>query len=136
MTTTTTLTSLHWPLIIGLGAFALIRPLTNIIGLDDVLGQPWTAILLTSTITTVWVLAVGLSRVGRPVLTLVVTGLAYAVCAALLSGILSPILHGELQGPFARPWIIVPLLLTNAVWGLVAGLLALGVRQLFGIRAA
>lgn len=132
MNTTNPLTTLHWPLIIGLGAFALIRPLTNIVGLVDVLGQPWTALLLTGTITLVWVLAVGLSRVSQPVLTLVATGLVYAVSAALLSGILSPILHGELQGPFARPWVFVPLLATNAVWGLVAGGLALLLQQMRG----
>lgn len=133
---TTSLTNLHWPLIIGLGAFALIRPLTNIVGLDDVLGQPWTVLLLTSVITGVWVLVVGLSRVSRPVLTLVATALVYALAAALLSGVLSPILDGELKGPFARPWILVPLIATNAVWGLVAGGLALLVQQMRGTAAA
>lgn len=136
MTTTTTLKTLHWPLIIGLGAFALIRPLTNILGLDDVLGQPWTALLLTGTITLVWVLAVGLSRVSQPILTLVAAALVYALSAALLSAILSPILDGELDGPFARPWVFIPLLLTNAVWGLVAGLLALLLQQVRGARTA
>lgn len=130
MTTTTTLKQLHWPLIIGLGAFGLIRPLTNIVGLDDVLGQPGTALVLTGTITLVWVLAVGLSRVRQPVVTLVAAALVYAMSAALLSGILSPIINGELEGPFARPWVFIPLVLTNALWGAVAGLLALLVRQL------
>lgn len=133
MNTTTTLKTLHWPLIIGLGAFALIRPLTNILGLDEVLGQPGTVLLLTGTITLVWVLAVGLSRVSQPVLTLVAAALVYALGASLLSAILSPILDGELDGPFARPWVFIPLLVTNAVWGAVAGVLALLVRQARGV---
>lgn len=133
MNTTTTLKNLHWPLIIGLGTFALIRPLVNILGLDDLLGQPGTVLLLTGTITLVWVLAVGLSRVSQPVLTLVAAALVYAASAALLSAILSPILQGELDGPFARPWVLIPLLITNAVWGLVAGVLALLLQQVRGV---
>lgn len=136
MNTTTTLKNLHWPLIIGLGAFALVRPLTNIVGLDEVLGQPGTALLLTGTITLVWVLAVGLSRVSQPVLTLVAAALVYALCAALLSAIISPILDGQLDGPFARPWAFVPLLVTNAVWGAVAGLLALLLQRVRGTATA
>ena len=136
MNTTTTLKNLHWPLIIGLGTFALIRPLVNILGLDDILGQPGTVLLLTGTITLVWVLAVGLSRVSRPVLTLVAAALVYALCAALLSAIISPILDGQLDGPFARPWVFIPLLVTNAIWGAVAGLLALLLQQVRGVTTA
>lgn len=136
MNTTTTLKNLHWPLIIGLGTFALIRPLVNILGLDDILGQPGTVLLLTGTITLVWVLAVGLSRVSRPVLTLVAAALVYALCAALLSAIISPILDGQLDGPFARPWVFIPLLATNAIWGAVAGLLALLLQQVRGVTTA
>jgi hypothetical protein len=76
-------------------------------------------------VTAVWVLVVGLGRVAQPVLTLVGAGLAYGVFAIALSGILSPILSGELQGPLAMPIAIVPMLLVNALWGLVAGGLAL-----------
>lgn len=136
MNTTTTLKNLHWPLIIGLGTFALIRPLVNILGLDDILGQPGTVLLLTGTITLVWVLAVGLSRVSRPVLTLVAAALVYALSAALLSAIVSPILDGELGGPLARPWVFIPLLATNAIWGAVAGLLALLLQQVRGVTTA
>lgn len=136
MNTTTTLKNLHWPLIIGLGTFALIRPLVNILGLDDILGQPGTVLLLTGTITLVWVLAVGLSRVSRPVLTLVAAALVYALSAALLSAIVSPILDGELGGPLARPWVFIPLLVTNAIWGAVAGLLALLLQRARGTVTA
>lgn len=136
MNTTTTLKNLHWPLIIGLGAFALIRPLTNITGLDDVIGQPGTVLLTTGAITLVWVLAVGLSRVSQPVITLVAAALVYALSAALLSAIVSPVLDGELDGPFARPWVFIPLLATNVIWGAVAGLLALLLQQVRGVTTA
>jgi hypothetical protein len=63
------------------------------------------------------------------VLTLVVVGLTYAVLSMLLAAVLSPLLTGEAQGPLANPVAIVPVLLTNAVWGALAGLLALAVRR-------
>jgi hypothetical protein len=119
--------TLHWPLVLGLGALALVRPLTRILGLD-VPGGP---VLLTVVITAVWVAAVGLARIARPVLTLVAAGLVYGVLAILLSAVLSPILTGELQGPLATPFGfgIVAVLAVNAVWGTVAGLLAAGVQR-------
>jgi hypothetical protein len=36
---------------------------------------------------------------------------------------------GRLQGPLAMPFTILPVLLTNAFWGLLAGLIALLVRR-------
>lgn len=134
MDTTTRSDHLHWPLIIGLGALALIRPLFSIVGLTDVLGQPATSLTLTALITLAWVGAVGFSRVRRPVATLVAAALVYAVLAALLSTILSPVLDGELQGPLTNPFGIVALMITNAVWGLVAGVLALAVQRARGIH--
>lgn len=117
--------SLHWPLILGLAALALIRPLFSIVGLSDVLGKPATPLILTAAITAAWVLIVGLSRVPHPVLTLVAAGLAYALASIVLSAVLSPILTGELQGPLAMPLAIIPLLIVNALWGLITGGLAL-----------
>jgi hypothetical protein len=80
--------------------------------------------------TSAWVLIVGLSRVREPLLTLVAAGLTYAVAAILLSAVLSPILTGELQGPLAMPFAVIPLFVTNMLWGLVAGALAVLVRRL------
>ncbi|MCQ9368662.1 hypothetical protein NQ038_12685 [Brevibacterium sp. 50QC2O2] len=122
--------SLHWPLIIGLGALALLRPVLRIVA--EQLGvsvTPVVPILATLVISAVWIAVVGLSRVAHPLLTLVFTGLAYAVFAIVLSGVLSPILDGRLQGPLANPLAIVPMLATNAIWGLLAGALALLVRR-------
>ncbi|MFD1717529.1 hypothetical protein [Georgenia deserti] len=124
--------SVRWSLVLGLGALALARPLARITGVDEVLGTPATAIGLTLLITALWVTLVGIGRVPRPVLTLTLAGVAYAVYSTLLSGILSPLLTGTLQGPLAQPIGIVAILATNAIWGAVAGVLALGVQRLRG----
>lgn len=127
--------NLNWSLICGLGSLALIRPLASIV--ETQMGSDTGPVLplgLTLLVTAAWVAIVGLSREPRPLLTLVLAGVAYAVFAALLSGILSRILTGELQGPFAMPLAIIPMLLVNALWGLVAGALALAVRRVRGIH--
>lgn len=129
--------SLSWPLILGLGVIALARPLTNTV--LDQLGVDLGAVvplLWTATLTIVWVAAVGLTRTARPVLTLTLTGLVYAVCAMALSAVLSPLLLGHLSGPLANPIAILPMLLVNAAWGAIAGVLALAVQRLRGARAS
>ena len=125
---------LHWPLVVGLAALALLRPLFSVVGLSDALGKPATPLLLTALISLAWVLAVGFSRVREPIVTLVATGLTYAVLALILSAVLSPILDGRLEGPLATPVSIVPLLVTNAIWGLVTGVLAAGIQRARGVR--
>lgn len=135
MTNNNPLRHLHWPLIAGLGALALIRPVARIV--EDQLGLsagPVLPIALTIVVTAAWVVIVGFGRVRQPLLTLVFAGLAYAAFSTVLSAILSPILTGELQGPIAMPIAIIPMLLINAGWGLVAGALALAVQRLRGAR--
>ena len=118
--------SVSWLLAGILGVVALIRPVVRIVASESGYElSPVFPILLTLGITVVWIIAVVTSRTGSPVLTLVAAGLVYGVLSIALSGILSPILDGELQGPLANPVAIVPVLLVNALWGLVAGLLAL-----------
>ncbi|WP_026819061.1 hypothetical protein [Arthrobacter castelli] len=129
-----TIKHLHWPLILGLGAIALVRPLANIMNISDYFSKGTVALTLTAAISLAWILIVGLSRVSHPVLVLVFSGLAYAVYSTLLSGVLSPILNGELQGPLATPIAIPAILIVNAVWGAVAGVLALVVQRLRGVR--
>ncbi|WP_151481944.1 hypothetical protein [Streptomyces albicerus] len=129
------LNRLSWPLVAGLASLALLRPLFSASGLSDALGEPATPIVLTVVITLAWILTVGLSRVREPVLTLVAAGLAYAAAAIVLSGVLSPILDGEPDGPLAHPRAIVPVFLVNAFWGAVCGVCALGVRRLRGVRS-
>lgn len=118
--------SLPWLVILGLGIFALVRPLTRIIASQfDILVPSAVPLVLTAAITVVWVAVVGLRRDVAPVLTLVLAGVTYAVLSIVLSAVLSPILDGQLAGPLARPVAILPFVLFNAGWGLVAGFLAL-----------
>jgi hypothetical protein len=119
-----------WPLVLGLGALALVRPLARVTGLEDSWGTPATALLLTFLVTGTWAAVVGLGRVPRPVLTLTLAGLAYGIYVIPLSAVLSVGLTGTLQGPLAVPFAVVPVLATNALWGAVAGLLALAVQSL------
>ncbi|MCO1660214.1 hypothetical protein [Pseudonocardia humida] len=129
------LRSLHWPLVLGLGALALLRPLIRIIGTQTGIEEPpAVAIAATLAISLVWIAVVGLTGVAHPVLTLVMVGLTYAVLSILLSAVLSPVLTGELRGPLAVPIAIVPVLAVNALWGLVAGALAVAVRRARGHR--
>jgi flagellar biosynthesis protein FliR len=122
--------ALNWPLILGLGALALVRPLVNIIedqaGVDS---GPITPIAITIGISVVWIAAAGLTRVRQPLLTLVFAGLAYGVFSMVLSAIVSPILLGRLDGPLANPISIVPVLITNALWGAVTGALAMLIQR-------
>ncbi|WP_222123635.1 hypothetical protein [Cellulosimicrobium sp. TH-20] len=121
-----TVRSLSWPLVLGLGALALVRPLLSVTGLDDAIGRPAAPLLATLVLTILWVGAIVVARPAHPLATGVAVGLAYGVLALILSALLSPILTGELQGPVAHPVAIVPMLLTNAAWGAFAGAMALG----------
>lgn len=130
------LEQLHWPLIMGLGALALIRPLLSIVGLMDGLGRPFGPLLVTALISLAWLGIVLMSRVRRPFLTPVWTGIMYGIFAMLLSAILSPILQGELMGPLTNPFAFVAVLITNAIWGGAVGLLALGLQSMRGAKQA
>ncbi|HIY23283.1 MAG TPA: hypothetical protein H9837_03095 [Candidatus Brachybacterium merdigallinarum] len=125
--------SLNWALIIGLGAAALARPTTNM--LTDQLGielGPIVPLGWTLVISLVWILVVGLGRTARPLLTLTLTGVFYALFAIVLSAVASTILLGALSGPLAQPLAILPMLLLNALWGLLCGALALALRHARG----
>lgn len=121
---------LDWPLLIILGLLGLIRPLARIIFEETDLPTAVIALSLTVLVTLMWSLGLGLARVANPVLGGIVTGLVYAIAAIILSAILSPVLLGRLEGPLAQPLAIVPMLVTNAGWGAIAGGLALFVRRL------
>lgn len=123
-------TTLNWPLVLGLGALALLRPALSLLGLRDALGTPAVPVLSTAAISLVWIGAVGFSRAPWPFLALVAARLTYAVLSIALSAVLSPLLTGELQGPLATPAAIGPVLVTNAVWGAIMGGIALLVRRL------
>ncbi|MFD0590952.1 hypothetical protein ACFQZE_23435 [Paenibacillus sp. GCM10027627] len=111
-------------LICGLGALALLRPILKITGLMDLIGQQLGSILITALITVAWIVIVLMKKTAYPVIVLVGAGISYAVFATILSGTLSPILTGELQGPLKNPFAIVSVLVVNALWGFIAGGLA------------
>ncbi|MBC9727283.1 hypothetical protein [Streptomyces sp. TRM68367] len=131
---TTLLRRPSWLLALGLAGVALVRPLFSITGLSDSLGKPATPLILTAVISLVWIAAGTLRRVREPLPTLVAAGLAYGLAGIVLSGILSPLLDGEPDGPLAHPQAIIPVLLVNAAWGAVCGACALGLRRLRGQR--
>jgi hypothetical protein len=127
---TNVLTTIAWPYAIGLGLFALVRPIASITGLDDLVGRPLLPIVLTVAISLIWILAVGLSRVRRPFLTLVAAGATYALAATVMSVPLSLAITGELQGPLTNPFAVVSVLITNLIWGAAAGGIALLVQRM------
>jgi len=117
------------PLAIALGALALIRPLMNMLGLMEKIGQPMASITVTILISVAWVGAAVLFRVENPLKTLVYAGITYGILAILISAIASPILHGRLQGPITNPFAIVSVMVTNAIWGAVTGSIAAALRK-------
>ncbi|HIW11672.1 MAG TPA: hypothetical protein H9891_00700 [Candidatus Salinicoccus stercoripullorum] len=116
--------NLNRNLIITLAMVALIRPLMSIIGISEIVGKPVASITSTIVISIIWIAAVTIKNETRPVITLMMTGIAYAITAMILSGILSPILTGTLQGPLTNSFAIISMLMTNIVWGFVTGIAA------------
>ncbi|MEU1668946.1 hypothetical protein ABZ547_36285 [Streptomyces sparsogenes] len=123
------------PLVAGLTAVALIRPLSSVAGPSDAWGRPATPLVLTAAVSLTWILVVGLGRAPEPVPTLVAAGLGYALAVLVLSAVLSPVLTGELRGPLAQPVAIVPLFAVNALWGALCGVFASGLRRMRGSRS-
>ena len=122
------------PFVLALASLALVRPLMSMLGLLEAIGQPFGSISVTVFISILWIGIVVLSRVAHPVKTLLYTGITYGVYAILLSAILSPIREGQLQGPITNPFAIVSVLLTNALWGLVAGGIATLLQQALRVK--
>lgn len=126
---------LRWPLIIGLGALALVRPAVNIV--YSIFGATHggaVPISITIAVSIVWIAVVGLRRIAHPLPTLVLAGVTYGVLAIILSAVASPIVSGHLDGPVTHPIAIGPTLVVNAIWGLITGALALALQQLRGAR--
>ena len=89
---------INWNLVLILSVFALIRPLMSIAGVTEILGQPFTSLTLTLLISIIWIVTVVAKKVESPIMTLMMTGIFYALFAIILSGILSPIMLGDLMG--------------------------------------
>ncbi|MFC8800510.1 hypothetical protein ACFT2C_22490 [Promicromonospora sp. NPDC057138] len=118
-----------WGVVAGLAALALLWPLTGLTGvLGDGAPRAFAVLGITAA---VWIGVVGLGRVPRPVLTLTLTGVAYGLVTAAL-GLLVPALGGFGPGAGGPAWAVIPVLLTDAFWGALAGLAAAGVQRLRG----
>lgn len=111
---------LSWPTVLGLGAMALLWPLTALTGLGGD-GAPRALAVLGLT-ALVWVGVVGLGRVARPVLTLTLAGLTFGVVAVVVSALVG------VDGDRAA-WTLVPALALDTFWGFVAGTLAAAVQR-------
>ncbi|MFC6763829.1 hypothetical protein [Natrinema soli] len=108
----------NWQLGSLLGGFALVMPLLSVFGVSD--GRPWVPVLTMVVITILWIGVVVLVGDRRPIPTLAIAGGTYGVLAIGVS----IVLQGGLSAPvFAIPAII----LTNAVWGVLAGIAAAGI---------
>ncbi len=119
----------QWPLILGLSALAMVRPLMSILGWLEAIGQPTASIAVTLIISAVWLVVVLSLRVHRPLVTLTWVGVGYGFLAIILSAVLSPLITGHLQGPITNPFAIVSVLITNGGWGLLVGSLAALIRR-------
>ncbi|WP_017547538.1 hypothetical protein [Salinicoccus carnicancri] len=110
-------------LVLTLALIALIRPFMSITGISEAIGSG-ASVTATVLISIIWVAATVIRKEARPVLTLVSAGVAYAVFAVIISGVMSPILTGALQGPLTSPFAIISVLMTNIIWGFATGCIA------------
>ncbi|MEV7625647.1 hypothetical protein [Actinoplanes sp. NPDC089786] len=120
---------MNFRLAVVLGLFGLVRPVLSVVGAFDggVLGKPVGPIVVTVVICVVQVVAVVVARVGNPVLTLGVAGVAYGVFAILLNLSLQPVLASAEAIPLPG-YVAIPVF--NALLGLVLGVVALGVQRM------
>lgn len=119
--------AVSWPLVAGLGGLALLWPLAELTGMVDALGASAAWLLVGGTVTVVWVGAVGLGRVPRPVLTLTLAGVVYGLVIVALA----LLLRLERIGVAPTAVGVAVELTRSTVHGAVAGLLA-GVVQRLG----
>jgi hypothetical protein len=122
---------LHWPLIIGMAALALVWPFFNVTGIMDVLGRPLGPILTTLLISAAWLTIVVLGRVRHPLLTLLITGLAYGAFSFVLGAVLGGESSSPLANPVVLPFALLSTLVTNGLRGLIVGILALGIQNVW-----
>ncbi|WP_251038367.1 hypothetical protein [Paenibacillus albidus] len=106
-----------------------MRPIMKITGAMDLIGQQFGSILMTILISLAWLMIVLMKRVPNPVVVLVYAGLSYALFAIILSGLVSPILDGKLQGPLTNPLSMISVFATNAIWGFLVGRIAKALRH-------
>lgn len=131
-----TTTGLRWGLILLLGALGLVRPLLSILGAYDALGEGALGpIVVTAILAVVWVGVVLVARAPNPLLTLTLAGVSYGILSILLQQIAwNLFLDGPpAEAPSSAPILVVSwvaILVTNAVWGALLGLIAMALGRL------
>ncbi|WP_231314414.1 hypothetical protein [Neobacillus sedimentimangrovi] len=80
---------------------------------------------MTILISLIWLIIVVMKKCQHPIQILVFAGNSYAIFATILSAMLSPILNGQLQGPLANPLALISIIVTNIIWVLLIGVLAI-----------
>lgn len=117
-------------LVLGLGSLTLLYPIlniaTNLLGFQGAARLPLNSWLWLA-IAVVWVLVVWLTRAARPVLTLVLTGVAGGVLTALVVSVVQIFFSGG-PGLLTAPVAIVSIIVMNTVGGAVCGLIARGLQ--------
>ncbi|MFS0658919.1 hypothetical protein AB1L07_08795 [Niallia alba] len=121
---------LNWGVITTLSFIALIRPVMSMLGISEAIGKPVASITATIIISLVWIIAVVFRQEPQPIKTLIFVGIGYGILAIVISGIFSPILTGHLQGPLTNPFAIISVLMTNAIWGVITGIIAYAVLKI------
>lgn len=116
-----TFSNLDWPLVLSLGAVALVRPLLSILGIST--GRPWVSVLVTLAITALWIASAVRWRVQNPLVTLALVGGTY--------GVLAIVINVAIQGDFSKlPAVaLVAIPVTNVIWGGIAGAIAAAIRR-------
>lgn len=123
-------------MVVALAVVGLIRPLLSIFGAYEALGAgAWTPLVVTALIAALWVGAVLITRAPRPLVTLLAAGASYGVLAVILQQVIWNLLPGgaPVGAPSSGPILVmswVSIVVTNTVWGVLLGLVALGLRRL------
>ncbi|WP_254778323.1 hypothetical protein [Paenibacillus sp. cl141a] len=115
--------------ILGLGALALVRPIMKMTGIMDLIGQQFGSMLMTILISLAWLVIVLIKKPAFPMVILIFAGMSYALYAVILSGLVSPLLDGKLQGPLTNPFALVSVFAINAIWGFIVGFIAKTLRR-------
>lgn len=119
-----------WSAVFGLGALVLLWPLTGLTGIGDAIGAIPRAIGVVTIIGAAWVGVVGVGMLPRPILTLILTGMAGGLYIAVAD--LSAAVAAGGQAMSAVPFALVDLIGGGAIWGVLAGLIAAGIQRVRG----
>lgn len=124
---TTTSTNLNWNLILVLAALGLLRPLSSVFGLNNLVAGPWIPLVVTALIAALWIAAVVKQRTSNPFATLVITGGMHGVFIIVFQRVMWTLMP---QAAVSIPVIgYVSIIVTNLIWGAILGLIAVGIQK-------